>query len=116
MPRPPSTAQYNADDATIQLHFDEAMELHEQQREGRSELSAHTKAMFADGIDPGIMSICRRLALLKEGKRGISVALLHRYLMVLASRLDDPTVVATKNGEARHEAPAVPFKQQDAAA
>ena len=113
MPRPPKLAKFDAGDATIQLHFDEAIELREQQRESRDELSAHNKQMFADGVDPGIMSICRRLALMREGKRGVAVALLHRYLAILASRLEDPTVPVTKNGEAHREA--TPFERSAAA-
>jgi hypothetical protein len=42
------------------------------------------------------LATCRRLANLPPGKRGVTVAVLHRYLMVLASRLEDPTVPAGK--------------------
>ena len=111
MPKPPKSATFDAGDAAIQQHFDESLELAGQQKESREELSAHSKQMFADGVGPGIMAICRRLALMPEGKRGIAVALLHRYLMVLASRLEDPTMPATRNGEARHEAQTVPFTE-----
>ena len=70
--------------------------------------------MHQDGVDPGVLAICRKLAMMKPGKRGVAVALLHRYLMVLASRLDDPTVPATRNGEAHREA--TPFTGQRSAA
>ena len=114
MPRTPKDAHFDATDDLIISHFDEAMELREQQRESRLELSGHNRRMQDDGCDPGVMAICRRLALMPEGKRGIAVALLHRYLQVLASRLEDPTLPATRNGEAHREA--TPFAGQRSAA
>ena len=90
MPRIPKTTEYTADDETILAHFDESLELAEEQKASRAELATHNKRMYADGVDSGTLSVCRKLALMKPGKRGIAVALLHRYLEVLASRLEDP--------------------------
>ena len=91
MPRPKKSARYDADDATIIAHFDQSMELADQQKAASAEIAAHNSLMAEHGVDPGTLSICRRLARMKPGKRGIAVALLHRYLQVLASRLEDPT-------------------------
>jgi uncharacterized protein (DUF2237 family) len=38
------------------------------------------------------MTYCRRLAALPEGKRGIAIVLTTRYLQILASRLEDPSM------------------------
>jgi hypothetical protein len=110
MPRPPHDVQYDADDATILAHFDQALELAEQQKVASAEITAHNSLMISHGVCPGTLSICRRLARMKEGKRGVAVALLHRYLAILASRLEDPTVEAPAQGRA------VPFEQRPAAA
>ena len=112
MPRPPKTAHYDADDATIIACFDDSLELVEQQRATKAEITAHNVLMHQSGVDPGALSICRRLALMKEGKRGVAVSLLHRYLQILASRLHDPTIPATRNGEARREV--APFERSAA--
>jgi hypothetical protein len=47
---------------------------------------------------------------MKPGKRGVTVALLHRYLQVLASKLDDPTV-KRERAEAKAQAAPVPFER-----
>jgi hypothetical protein len=114
MPRPKKTVQYTADDATILSHFDEALALAEQQKGASAEISAHNVLMAEDGVDPGTLSICRRLARMKPGKRGIAVALLHRYLQVLASRLEDPTVAAA--GAGHNRGPSLTSEEPEAAA
>jgi len=83
------------------------MALKDNQRGVSAEITALNSLMQEAGVDPGTLSLCCRLARMKPGKRGVSVALLHRYLQVLASRLDDPTVP--------QEAPTVPFERRTAA-
>jgi hypothetical protein len=94
MARPPKTVRYDADDQTIQRYFDQSMSLRDEQKAASGLISDLNSEMLGAGVDPGTLSICRRFAAMKPGKRGVSVALLHRYLQVLASRLDDPTVEA----------------------
>src|SRR5918995_6468792 len=104
MARPKKTAKYDADDETIIAHFDQSMELYEAQKGASVEISANNKQMQEDGVDPGTLSICRKLARMPAGKRGVSVALLHRYLQVLAGRLEDPTAPRARPEGVPHEA------------
>ena len=104
MARPKKTASYDADDQTIVDYFEQAMSLKDQQKSASSEITALNSLMHDAGVEPGVLSLCCRLARMKEGKRGVTIALLHRYLQVLASRLDDPTVK-----QDREAAAAVPF-------
>ena len=114
MARPKRDGVFDADDQTIIAHFDQSLELYERQKGASGEISENNKGMQDDGVHPGILSICRRLALMPPGKRGMSVALLHRYLQVLASRLEDPTFKAS--AEAKGEAATVPFARKVTAA
>jgi hypothetical protein len=87
------------------------MALKDGQRAATSEITALNVLMQGDGVDPGTLSLCCRLARMKPGKRGLSVALLHRYLVVLASRLADPTVaVPAAPVEAGAPAPFAPAR------
>jgi hypothetical protein len=109
MPRPRKTATYDSDDQKIIEHFDQSMAMADEQKVTSAEIATHNALMAEDGVDPGTLSICRRLARMKPGKRGIAVALLHRQLQVLASKLEDPSV-------AKGEEPARPFEQRRSAA
>jgi hypothetical protein len=53
MPRAPKSVQYNADAATIQRHFDEAMSLKKSQKEVSGEISTLNSIMQQDGCTPG---------------------------------------------------------------
>jgi hypothetical protein len=94
MPRLKKTVVLNADDRTIVEYFDQAMALKANQRGVSGEITALNVLMQEAGVDPGTLSTCCRLARMKPGKRGVAVALLHRYMQVLARQLDDPTVAA----------------------
>jgi hypothetical protein len=104
MPRLRKSVRFDADDRTIVEHFDQAMALKANQHGVSSEITKLNALMAEAGVDPGTLSICCNLARMKPGKRGMSVALLHRYLMVLARQLDDPTVAV-----AAQPAGTVPF-------
>jgi hypothetical protein len=108
MPRLKKVVVFDADDKTIVEHFDQAMALKANQRGVSSEITALNSTMQEAGVDPGTLSTCCKLARMKPGKRGVAVALLHRYLQVLASRLDDPTVP-------QQEHQAIPFGAAHAA-
>lgn len=110
MARPKKTRKLDADDRTIVKYFDLSMEAKANQKSASADISDLNSRMQDDGVDPGMLSWCRRLAELPEGRRGVSIALLHRYLQVLASRLDDPTA---REAEA---STAVPFGKKSAAA
>jgi hypothetical protein len=103
VPRPKRDVKFDADDQTIIAHFDRAMRLKATQRGVSSEITALNSLMQGDGVDPGTLSTCCKLARMKPGKRGVAVALLHRYLQVLARQLEDP--------EAEFRAAAVPFEK-----
>jgi hypothetical protein len=92
MPRPRKHLTFDASDQVIADFFDQAMALKDSQRGVSSEITALNSLMQDGGVDPGTLSLCWRLARMKPGKRGVAVALLHRYLVVLASRMADPTV------------------------
>jgi hypothetical protein len=92
VPRPRKSAVFDADDQTIVEHFDRAMRLKATQRGVSSEITALNAQMSEAGVDPGTLTICCKLARMPRGKRGVAVALLHRYLQVLARQLDGPTV------------------------
>ena len=82
-----------ADDATIIACLDDSLELVEQQRATKAEITAHNVLMHQSGVDPGALSICRRLALMKEGKergRGEFIAPIPADFGLEASRSDDP--------------------------
>jgi hypothetical protein len=90
MGRPRKNVVFNADDKTICAYFDQAMALKDNQRGVSSEITALNALMQGDGVDPGTLSLCCKLARMKPGKRGVAVALLDRYLKILANRLADP--------------------------
>jgi hypothetical protein len=98
VPRPRKSAVFDADDQTIVEHFDRAMRLKATQRGVSSEITALNAQMSEAGVDPGTLTICCKLARMPRGKRGVAVALLHRYLQVLARQLDDPTVPVELDG------------------
>lgn len=110
MARPKKSVTLNADDQTIVEYFDQAMAAKAAQGEASKEITALNSTMQEAGVDPGTLSLCCRLAKMKPGKRGISVALLHRYLQVLASRLADPTVEPAE--PVAEASTAVPFEQR----
>jgi hypothetical protein len=112
MPKPKKTVGYNADDGTILRYFDASTLAKKAQREASGEICSLNVRMQDDGVDPGTLATCQRLARMKPGKRGISVALLHRYLQVLASRLEDPTAPA----EVADTAATAPFARPRAVA
>jgi hypothetical protein len=110
MARPKKSVVFNADDQTIVEFFDQAMMLKANQRDVSSEISGLNVLMQESGVDPGTLSLCCRLAKMKEGKRGVAVALLHRYLVVLASRLEDPTITVEVPAAPAEAGRPVPFE------
>jgi hypothetical protein len=100
MGRPRKHVKFDASDQVIAEYFDQAMALKDNQRGVSSEITALNSLMQGDGVDPGTLSLCCRLARMKPGKRGVAVALLHRYMTVLARQLDDPAVAPSKPAEA----------------
>jgi hypothetical protein len=98
MARPKQHVKFDADDRTIVEYFDLSMELRSNQKSVSGEISDLNSQMAEAGVDPGTLSTCRKLAALPAGKRGVSVALLHRYLGVLAARLEDPAVASEQEG------------------
>jgi hypothetical protein len=111
MPRPKKAIVLNADDRTIREYLDQAMALKANQRGVSSEITALNVLMQEAGVDPGTLRTCCRLARMKPGKRGMSVALLHRYLQVLAQQLEDPLVAV-----AAQQDNVAPFDRQTRAA
>jgi hypothetical protein len=100
MPRLRKTIVFDADDRTIGEYFDRAMAMKDNQRGVSGEITALNVLMQEAGVDPGTLSTCCRLARMPPGKGGMAVALLHRYLQVLARQLEDPTVVVEGAGHA----------------
>jgi hypothetical protein len=84
MARPKKDLKYDADDQTIQRYFDESMNLRDEQKAASGLISDLNSKMSEAGVHAGVLSICRRFAAMPPGKRGVSVALMHRYLQVLA--------------------------------
>jgi hypothetical protein len=76
MARPRKHVVLNADDKTICAYFDQAMELKANQRGVSSEITALNSLMQGDGVDPGTLSLCCRLARMRarEARRGGSAA------------------------------------------
>ena len=108
MARPKKQVKFDADDQTIVEYFDQAMQLKTTQRGVSSEITALNSLMQEVGVDPFTLSLCCRIAKMKPGKRGVAVALLLRYLAILARRLEDPMVeVPTAPAEAGR---CVPFE------
>jgi hypothetical protein len=91
MARPKKDVVFDATDEVIAQYFDETMGLADAQKAASAQITDSNRLMQDAGVHSGTLSICRRLARMRPGKRGTEVALLHRYLSVLASRLEDPT-------------------------
>jgi hypothetical protein len=113
MARPRKDVKFDADDQTIVEYFDQAMQLKATQRSVSSEITGLNSSMQEVGVDPFTLSLCCRIAKMKPGKRGVAVALLHRYLAILASRLEDPTVEAP--GRPAEAGSPIPFGSAQAA-
>jgi hypothetical protein len=74
MARPKKHVAFDASDQVIADYFDQAMALKDNQRGVSSEITALNSLMQGDGVDPGTLSVCCRLARMKPGKRGVAVA------------------------------------------
>jgi hypothetical protein len=81
---------YDASAATIRQCFARRAELEERAKEGREAISEMERAAEAAGVCSHVLGICRRLAKMKPGRRGFTIALLARYLQVLRAELHDP--------------------------
>jgi hypothetical protein len=92
MPKPRKDVNYNARSQVICDYFERSMRLREDQKGGSALISALNKDMASDGVDPGVLSIMRRIACLPEGKRGVTVANMRFYLDVLEEQLSDSQV------------------------
>jgi hypothetical protein len=96
MARPPKHVTYDADDETIRRYFDQSMRLREDQKTASGLISALNAEMVSAGVHPGTMSIIRKFAAMPPSKRRLEIALLHRYLQVMAAQLDDPAVAQVR--------------------
>jgi hypothetical protein len=74
------------------------------QKEASAKIAANNVQMQRDGVHPGVLQICRKLALMPDGRRGLHVALLHRYLQVFAARVPKAAVGEVPPGP-------IPFKK-----
>jgi hypothetical protein len=90
MPRPPKTASYTADAATIQRHFDEAMSLKTSQKAVSGKITALNSTMQQDGVHAGLMAHYCKIARLPPEKAALWLALDDFYRQALASRLPNP--------------------------
>jgi hypothetical protein len=94
MPRERKSVQYNADAATIQRHFDEAMSLKRSQKAVHGEINALNVMMQRDGVHAGLLSHYCKIARMQPEKAALWLALDDFYRQALASRLPNPKVEA----------------------
>lgn len=92
MARPKKTVNYNASSETVRRFFERSMQLREEQRDIGTLISSLNIEMSNAGVDPGVLSLCRRVASMPEGKRGTTIALVRFYFDVLNDILADAQV------------------------
>jgi hypothetical protein len=88
MARPRKHVTYTASDEVTRRYFAESMSARAEAKTASGLISDLNREMVDAGCHPGVMSYCRRLAAMPEAQRALHIALLHRYLMVLAAELD----------------------------
>jgi hypothetical protein len=79
----------------IREFFAKSMAVREEQRLAGAIARELDAEATAAGVDPAVLATCRRIAAMREGKRGFHLFLLRRYLEVLEAELTDPTFSAS---------------------
>ena len=97
-------ARRDASAATIKRFFAESMAARDEQKLAAAVVREQNAKASAAGVDPAVLATCRRIAAMRDGKRGFHVFLLRRYLDVLEGELADATFSAPE------EKAAVPFR------
>jgi hypothetical protein len=90
--RPPKVFSYHADGETIRSFFARYRELEAAKKATRETVKALNKQADAGGVHPRTLRFVLGLAAMPPGRRGWCVALLRRYLDILATELHDADV------------------------
>jgi hypothetical protein len=90
MPRPKKNVTYDANSETVRKFLERALKLSGERKALSKLISELNKQMVDANVHPGVISFCRRIAELPDGKRGMIITLTRVYLDWLEDLIDDP--------------------------